>query len=42
MRQSRFSMIFAVLLTIAIACAGCSSPAMYDPKIRRDRLLAEN
>jgi len=40
MRHSRFSMIFAVLLAIGVACAGCSSPAMYDPKIRRDRLLA--
>jgi hypothetical protein len=33
-------MISAVLLAITVACAGCSSPAMYDPKIRRDRLLA--
>ena len=40
MRHSRFPAIFAILLTTAVVFAGCSSPAMYDPKVRRERLLA--
>src|SRR5688500_4658200 len=39
MRHSRFS-IFAILLGIPLVFAGCSSAAMYDPEVRRERLLA--
>jgi hypothetical protein len=39
MRHSRFSTIFVTLLAVAVVSAGCSSPAMYDPKVRRERLL---
>ena len=39
MRHSRFSTIFAILLGIPVVFVGCSSAAMYDPKVRRDQLL---
>jgi hypothetical protein len=39
MRHSRFSTMFALLLGMAVVFAGCSSAAMYDPKVRRERLL---
>jgi hypothetical protein len=40
MRHSRFSTIVAIALAIPVVSAGCSSAADYDPKVRRDRLLA--
>src|SRR3954452_19151209 len=42
MRHSRFGLLrtFVILATLTVAVAGCSSPAHYDPKIRRERLLA--
>jgi hypothetical protein len=40
MQHSRFSAIFVIVLAVAVVSAGCSSPGAYDPKVRREQLLA--
>ena len=40
MRHSRLTTIFAIVLGFPVVVAGCSSSANYDPRVRRERLLA--
>jgi|SRR5581483_3375983 len=40
MQRTGISAIFAVVVVLAVVSTGCSSPGAYDPKVRREQLLA--